>query len=69
MVGVLTVIGTFLSIRLLSDIHPTIFGAGAAETGGGLAKGMHLPFFFSLATFTVLGVTLLSHRVRHIHHA
>jgi len=25
---------------------------------------MHLPFFFSLATFTVLGVTLLWHRVR-----
>lgn len=64
MVGFLTVVATFLSIRLLSDIHPTLFGEGAAEVGGGLAKGMHLPFFFSLATFTVLGTTLLWHRVR-----
>ncbi len=63
-VGFLTVIGTFVSIRMLADIHPTIFGSGAAEQGGGLATGMHLPFFFSLATFTVLGVTLLWHRVR-----
>lgn len=63
-VGFLTVITTFLSIRLLSDIHPTLFGEGAAEVGGGLAQGMHLPFFFSLATFTVLGATLLWHRVR-----
>jgi hypothetical protein len=53
-----------VSIRMLADIHPTIFGTGAAEQGGGLAAGMHLPFFFSLATFTVLGVTLLWHRVR-----
>ena len=64
MVGFVTVLGTFLSIRLLADIHPTVFGTGAADTGGGLASGMHLPFFFSLATFTVLGVTLTWHRVR-----
>jgi heme exporter protein C len=64
MVGFVTVLSTFLSIRLLADIHPTVFGAGAVDTGGGLAQGMHLPFFFSLATFTVLGVTLMWHRVR-----
>ncbi len=63
-VGFVTVIGTFLSIRLLVDIHPTIFGSGADTEGGGLAPGMHLPFFFSLATFTVLGLTLMWHRVR-----
>lgn len=63
-VGFLTVIGTFLSIRLLKDIHPTVFGSGAAVEGGGLAPGMHLPFFFSLATFTVLGITLGWHRLR-----
>jgi heme exporter protein C len=63
-VGFATVIGTFLSIRLLADIHPTLFGAGANVEGGGLAPGMHLPFFFSLATFTVLGATLMWHRVR-----
>jgi len=63
-VGFVTVIGTFLSIRLLKDIHPTIFGSGADVEGGGLAAGMYLPFFFSLATFTVLGVTFLWHRVR-----
>jgi heme exporter protein C len=63
-VGFATVIGTFLSIRLLKDIHPTIFGSGADVEGGGLAKGMHLPFFFSLATFSVLGITLGWHRVR-----
>jgi heme exporter protein C len=62
--GFVTVIGTFLSIRLLVDIHPTIFGSGAEVEGGGLAPGMHLPFFFSLATFTVLGITLMWHRVR-----
>lgn len=63
-VGFVTVIGTFLSIRLLKDIHPTIFGSGADVEGGGLASGMYLPFFFSLATFTVLGITLLWHRIR-----
>ncbi len=63
-VGFASVVGTFLSIRLLKDIHPTLFGSGAAEEGGGLAPGMHLPFFFSLATFTVLGVTLAWHRFR-----
>ena len=64
MVGFVTVLATFFSIRLLKDIHPTLFGSGAADTGGGLAAGMYLPFFFSLATFTVLGVTLIWHRVR-----
>ena len=62
-VGFIPVVGTFLSIRMLKDIHPTLFGSGAAETGGGLADGMHLPFFFSLATFSVLGITLLLHRI------
>jgi len=63
-IGFLTVITTFFSIRLLKDIHPTLFGSGAADKGGGLAAGMYLPFFFSLATFTVLGITLLWHRIR-----
>jgi heme exporter protein C len=63
-VGFITVIGTFLSIRLLKDIHPTLFGSGADVEGGGLATGMYLPFFFSLATFTVLGITLTWHRIR-----
>ena len=64
MVGFITVLGTFFSIRLISDIHPTLFGAGASDVGGGLAPGMVLPFFFSLATFTVLGVTFAWHRIR-----
>ncbi len=63
-VGFITVVTTFFSIRLLSDIHPTLFGTGAGEVGGGLADEMYFPFFFSLATFTVLGITLLWHRVR-----
>ena len=63
-VGFITVIGTFLSIGILKDIHPTLFGSGADIEGGGLATGMHLPFFFSLATFTVLGITLMWHRIR-----
>jgi heme exporter protein C len=62
--GFITVIVTFLSIRLLRDIHPTLFGSGADTKGGGLASGMLFPFFFSLATFTVLGITLVWHRVR-----
>ncbi len=63
-VGFVSVVATFFSIRLLVDIHPTIFGSGAGVEGGGLAAGMYLPFFFSLATFTVLGITLLFHRIR-----
>jgi heme exporter protein C len=62
--GFITVIITFFSIRLLRDIHPTLFGSGADTDGGGLAPSMLLPFFFSLATFTVLGITLIWHRVR-----
>ncbi|MBN1314400.1 MAG: cytochrome c biogenesis protein CcsA [Anaerolineales bacterium] len=62
--GFITVIVTFLSIRLLRDIHPTLFGSGADTDGGGLAPGMILPFFFSLATFTIFGITLVWHRVR-----
>jgi len=63
-VGFITVVGAFLSIRLLKDIHPTVFGSGAADEGGGLDAKMYLPFFFSLATFSVLGITLLWHRIR-----
>ena len=44
-VGFVTVIGTFLSIRLLRDIHPTVFGSGAGAESGGLANEMYLPFF------------------------
>lgn len=62
--GFITVIATFFSIRMLRDIHPTLFGSGADTEGGGLAPGMYLPFFFSLAMFTVFGVTLVWHRVR-----
>ncbi len=63
-VGFVSVVATFVSIRLLRDIHPTLFGTGAGEMGGGLAYGMRLPFCLSLVAFSLLGVTLTGHRLR-----
>jgi len=66
-VGFASVIMTFVSTSILADTHPALFfGANSPETKGDspLAPGMKPAFFFSLATFTVLYVTLLLYRLR-----
>lgn len=49
--------------------HPVLFGPSAAGGGGGLPPPMLATMLFSLATFTVLYVTLLRLRVRLDHTA
>lgn len=56
---------TFLLNRLSATTeHPVLFGPSAAGGGGGLPPPMLATMLFSLATFTVLYVTLLRLRVR-----
>jgi heme exporter protein C len=50
----------FIAIRMWRTQHPLMFGG----EDGGLGPNMMFAFFFSLLTFTVWYVTLMSHRVR-----
>jgi heme exporter protein C len=65
-VGFISVPMTFLSIRIWRTIHPVVIGSGdpGAEGTFDMVPDMRVAFFFSLFTFTVLGVTLLWHRIR-----
>lgn len=65
-VGFVSVPLSFLSIRIWRTIHPVVIGSGdaAAEGTFDMTAGMQTAFFFSLATFTVFGITLLWHRIR-----
>jgi heme exporter protein C len=65
-VGFVSVPLSFLSIRIWRTIHPTVIGSGdaAAEGTFDMTAGMQTAFFFSLATFTIFGITLLWHRIR-----
>ncbi|MDH5505966.1 MAG: cytochrome c biogenesis protein CcsA [Anaerolineae bacterium] len=65
-VGFISVPLTFLSIRFSRTIHPVIIGANDPSAKGtfDMVGDMKTTFFFSLFTFTILGVTLLWHRIR-----
>ena len=65
-VGVVSVPLSFLSIRIWRTIHPVVIGSGDAGAEGtfDMTPDMRTAFFFSLATFTVFGVSLLWHRIR-----
>ncbi len=57
---------TYFAIQLARSIHPVLFGPANpnAEGDAPLAPQMLQTFFFCLAFFTVLYVTLLWHRLR-----
>lgn len=64
-VGVITVPLTFFSIRLFRTIHPVVIATGSA--GGSafnMTPRMLAAFFTSLATFTLLLIDLVWHRLR-----
>lgn len=65
-VGSVSVPLTFYSIRIWRTIHPVVIGSANPDAEGGFAMtaDMKTAFFFSLFTFTVIGVTLLWHRIR-----
>jgi heme exporter protein C len=65
-VGFLSVPLTFLSIRIFRTIHPVVIGSGDPTAQGAfdMSPKMHVAFFFSLFTFTLVYVTLLWHRLR-----
>jgi len=65
-VGFVSVPLSFLSIRIWRTIHPVVIGGGDPSVDGSFAMvpDMRTAFFFSLATFTVFGITLLWHRIR-----
>ena len=64
--GFATVPLTFFSIRIWRTIHPVVIGSSSPSAQGGfdMTTTMLQTLMFSLLTFTVLGVTLLWHRVR-----
>jgi heme exporter protein C len=64
--GFISVPLTFISIRLLRTIHPTVIGSSdpSAEGSFSMTGSMRTTFFFSLFTFSVLFVDLFWHRVR-----
>jgi heme exporter protein C len=57
---------TFFSIRIWRTIHPVVIGSGDAGAQGSfdMTTKMLQTFMFALTTFTVMGVTLIWHRVR-----
>ncbi len=59
-VGFISVPITFFAIRWWRTIHPVLFDA----SNMGLSPNMRFPFFFSLATFTLLYLVILIQRVR-----
>jgi heme exporter protein C len=66
LIGAVSVPVTFLSIRIWQTIHPAIIGVGSSGAQGsfGMTPPMLITMFFCLATFSVIFVTLLWHRVR-----
>ena len=65
-VGFLSVPLSFFSIRIWRTIHPTVVGSSdpGAEGSFDMSPRMLQTFFFSLFTFTVIGINLLWHRIR-----
>lgn len=65
-VGFISVPISFQSIRIWQTIHPVVIGSNdpAAVGAFNMVADMRTAFFFSLGTFTVLGITLLWHRIR-----
>ncbi len=65
-IGFLSVPLTFFSIRIFRTIHPVVIGGGDSDATGSfdMTAKMLQTFMFSLATFSVLFVTLLWHRIR-----
>lgn len=66
LLGFVSVPMTFISIRLLRTIHPTVVGGGDPSVEGSfsMTSPMKQTFFFSLFTFSVLFANLLWHRIR-----
>ena len=64
--GFISVPLTFVSIRLLRTIHPTVVGNSdpSGEGSFSMTGPMKTTFFFSLFTFSVLFINLFWHRVR-----
>jgi heme exporter protein C len=64
--GFVSVPLSFFSIRIWRTIHPVVVASGDAAAKGtfNMSPDMKVAFFFSLATFTVVGATLLWHRIR-----
>lgn len=65
--GALTVPLTFFSIRIWQEtLHPVVIGSGSPTSEGGfdMTRPMVYTLLFSLFAFTVVGVTILWHRVR-----
>jgi heme exporter protein C len=73
-VAFVTIIASYLSIRVLRDIHPVVVG-GATESAQGAAKGLQdfagvdstrmiITLNVSVVTFTILFVAWLANRIR-----
>ena len=65
-VGFASVPLTFFSIRIWQTIHPVVIASGdsGAASGMNMTPDMKIAFFFALFTFTVIGITMIWHRIR-----
>lgn len=65
-VGFLSVPLSFFSIRIFRTIHPVVVGSGDSLAQGtfDMTADMRTAFFFSLFTFTIIGIDLLWQRIR-----
>ena len=65
-IGFISVPLTFISIRIFRTIHPVVIGSNDPSASGAfdMIPSMLITFMFSLATFSVLFVDLLIHRIR-----
>lgn len=65
-IGIVSVPLTYFSIRIWRTIHPMVIGSGSptAEGSFDMTSTMVQTLLFSLLTFTILGATILWHRVR-----
>lgn len=65
-IGFVSVPFTYFSIRMWRTIHPVVIGSGSptAEGSFDMTTAMVQTLLFSLLTFTMLGATILWHRVR-----
>jgi heme exporter protein C len=65
-IGVVSVPLTFISIRIFRTIHPVIVGGSDPNATGSfdMSPAMLRAFMFSLATFSVIFIDLLWHRIR-----
>jgi heme exporter protein C len=66
LIGAISVLISFMSIRLFPTIHPAVIGSNPAASTGSfdMTSKMLITLFFALFIFSVIFVDLFWHRIR-----